>query len=448
MSRYTLVVTSCNRHDLLERTLRSFCMYAEEEPVETIIIEDGNLEQPAWFKSLGQLGWRRTWIKNEHRQGQIYAIDRAYQAVETELIFHLEDDWEFYAGDFIGRSKQILSANPHVSTVSVRSDNHHPVVQENGLTIQEPYWGGYWGGLTFNPGLRRKSDWTRLGGYGAHVGYGTSGLVHERTLSKQLLDDGNRIVVLTPGVCHHIGGNRSRAIEPLDRPPRILIAVPACERFDYGKWESKSDGSGYGIDIHTSGDNPRALAVRDTWWKDVAPFKSHCDARFFYGTLSRPPLADEILLGHGFDTYESLPRKTQAICRWAFENDYEYLFKCDDDTAVRVDGLVREILENPLFDYAGHINANCCTGGPGYFLGRRAMKTIAHAGNHTHWAEDRWVGEVLWNAGMRPLDLSKTHLSGFSNHWFNIDDVKDDTVTFHAVQPDEMRKWYERTRCS
>ena len=39
-------------------------------------------------------------IFNERRRGQILSIDRLYSTIDTEYIFHCEDDWEFYKKRF------------------------------------------------------------------------------------------------------------------------------------------------------------------------------------------------------------------------------------------------------------------------------------------------------------------------------------------------------------
>ena len=41
------------------------------------------------------------------------------------------------------------------------------------------------------------------------------------------------------------------------------------------------------------------------------------------------------------DDYASLPQKTRGFCRWALANaEFEYLFKCDDDTYICLDRLL------------------------------------------------------------------------------------------------------------
>lgn len=448
---YTLAITSCGRHDLLLQTITSFLQCVQNNPTETIILEDGPAPAPAWLDTLKPKLGNVRWINNVERMGQSYSIDRLYSEIKTELIFWCEDDWEFHESGFLNASFAILRDHPEISMVALRSDWNHPYVQQNGLLIAEPYWMGVWGGTCWNPGLRRLSDYKRFGSYGKHVGYGVEGLSHEKDWSKLHLDQGYRIAAL-PRHCRHIGGGRSRAIEPVRRIPRILIAVPACEKFDYGRWESSESPHynpahpAYGTDIHVSGDNPRVDAVRNTWFRDVEVFGDRVVARFFYGRPGpRTPSADSVLLDVE-DNYAALPAKTRAICEWALANDFDYVFKCDDDTAVYVDRLVREVLEH-RFDYAGYTHCNVCTGGPGYFLSRRGMRAVVVGGTADHWAEDVWTSKCVTADRINPCHLSG-HTPGYAAHWiwpngFDPKILNNDIVTLHAVQPEVMREWYE-----
>jgi Glycosyl transferase family 2 len=448
--RYTLAITSCNRHDLLERTLRSFVECTSHPPSETIILEDGNADKPAFldqiFPRLGKLKW----LKNGERRGQSYSIDRLYSELRDEYIFWCEDDWEFTEGHFLQPSKKILDENKDISMVALRSDWNHPLVKDpRGFEIAEPYWGGVWGGTCWNPGLRRLSDFKRFGSYGRHVGYGQHGLGHEKEWSKLHLDSGYRTACL-PRHCHHIGGERSKAIEQLEQKlPKILIAIPACHEFKYGRWESLESphydpaNEPYCKDIHISGANPRIDAVRETWWKDVTPFSHHVDAKFFYGSGANG--GDEVNLGIP-DDYAHLPHKTQAICRWALQRGYDYVAKFDDDTAVYVERLILELFQNPNLDYGGYLHGECCTGGPGYLLSRRAMQAIVEAGTPDFWAEDVWVSTVLARKNIYGTMLPG-HTPGFAAHWywpngFDKSKLASDVVTMHAVQPEMMRTWY------
>lgn len=466
-SQISMCVTSCNRHSLLKQTLESFYEVTDIEPQELIICEDSTTPQPEWTKTQE---WRRRglrWLSNESRMGQIYSCDRLMKEAKYPFVFWCEDDWDFQSTDFIRESKRILQTYPQIIQVSLRGHTGwHDLMDADDypkekFKIAVPYWRGTWGGLAFNPGLRRKSDYEKLGSYGKHVSYGTHGLGHEAQLSKKLLDQGYRIADLGREIVVHTGGTCSRAIEPLPPMPKLLIAIPACFAFEYGRWESEEsphynaakawNGVPYGSDIHISKPvNDRIDAIRETWAKDVEVFKDFVTIKFFYGEpqggFPRAPLSDEVFLSGVPDDYAGLPLKTVAICQWADREGFDWLYKGDDDTAVYVDRLIRELMEN-RHDYMGYCQAATCAGGPGYFLSKRALRLVATQGqNPDHWAEDVWVGKVL---GMNRIEgfMLGGHRPGFAAHYFfptGFDPATEpeDIVTMHALTPIDMKAWY------
>ena len=467
MPAYSLLVTSCDRDDLLERTIKTFIRTCDISPSEIVIINDGpDRPCPAFLNRYKHL--RLKWICNGERRGQIYSCDRLWIECKNDFAMWMEEDWAFTSGDFIKKSFDILE-HPEVLTVSLRGTecNGHPLVNDPRFPfkIQEQGWRGGWGNFSFNPGLRRKADWERIGSYGRQVGYGTHGLSHELALSKMYREMGFVIAVLPPYTPYvvHTGGGRSRAIEPLrTNPPKVLIAVPACHRFDYGPWESGEsphfnlskawEGKPYGTDIHISGDNPRISAVRETWARDVANHKN-ATMKFFYGhgPNNQPLKEDEVRLSVP-DDYGHLPQKTIAICQWALDNGFEYTLKCDDDSYVYVDRAMTEVCQ--FADFAGYINGGSCSGGCGYWLSRRAMEVVVKNPIGSHWAEDVTVGMIMKSAGISPVNLP-SHKPGFEAHWFMPDGfdpkkITPDIVCAHAVQPEVMREWYhyEQTRHS
>lgn len=162
----TMVLTSCNRLDLLERTIQSIPKETLDKIPNKILIDDSADIQ--CFSSLeieNKSGYLIGWdlLLNEEKLGQAASIDRAYSKVKTEYVFHCEDDWNFSDGDFIDRSLPILEKYDNVVQVTFRSDSPHPVcddVYEEG-TISEfqvliPGYNG-WPGFTYNPNLFRFS---------------------------------------------------------------------------------------------------------------------------------------------------------------------------------------------------------------------------------------------------------------------------------------------------
>ena len=407
-----MLVTSCDRYDLLKTTLESFYAVVDIEPQELIIYEDSPAEQPEWLKDFIWKQRGLKWISGRERRGQAFACARLIQEAKHDFVFWCEDDWFFQnrISPFMRESKEILNQHPHVIQVSLRGDTGwHPLVHEGALHTPEAYWRGVWGGWSWNPGLRRLSD-CRAIFPAVSQQIGQDGLKHEEALSKMLLDQGRRIADLNRPVVTHIGGGRSRAIEKLPTLPKILIAVPTCFSFDYEtRWEHKGNPE-YGKDMHVSGPNDQTQAVRETWGADVAAFEN-VDLRFFYGRprdgYPRQPLADEIFLECP-DAYGSLPKKTVGVCKYAADNGYKFVYKCDTDTYVNVEKLLIEILQNQ-FDYAGYLHGDVCSGGPGYLLSHWACKVIATQGNNpVHWAEDVHVANTLKNAGIKATDVVGT----------------------------------------
>ena len=448
----SMCVTSCNRHDLLKATLESFYAVVDIEPQELIVYEDSDAAMPEFLTDFiwKQRGLR--WLGGTGRRGQAFACARLIQEATKDFVFWCEDDWLFQnrISPFIRESRDILNNHPEVIQVSLRGNTGwHPLEARGALWIAAPNWRGCWGGWSWNPGLRRLSDCRAiLSDVSKHIG--RDGLTHEEALSKELLAHGRIIADLNRPIVTHLGNARSRAIEKLPPLPKILIAVPTCFKFDYEtRWEHKGNPE-YGKDMHVSGPNDQTQAVRETWGSDVASYPN-VDLRFFYGRpidgFPREPLPDEVFLDCP-DGYGSLPKKTVGVCKYATDNGYAVVFKCDTDTWVNLEMLLIEILQNQ-FDYAGYLHGGVCSGGPGYLLANHACRIVATQGNNPrHWAEDVHVSETLRNANIQPLMLPG-HRPGFSAHFFFGDGVAfdptkitEDVVTAHAVFPGQMRLWH------
>lgn len=460
---YCLGITSCSRHDLLEKTMESFARSVNIKPRVTVIVEDSDLPMPAflvndihrWTGSLSKI----IWLSNGMRRGQVFSVDKLITFIpkDIERLFILEDDWMCEKQLDLNAGFEILERYPKIGQVVYRNDWPHTLIDLppfEGFKVAQPYWRGSWGGWTFNPCLTRVNTVKQFGTYASQAGY-VNGLKHEEVFSKKFLDAGFRIAAL-PYNFRHIGSNRSRSIEPLPPASKILIAVPACDVFDYKKFESGDsphfnkatnfNQEPYGTNIHISHiKNDRIRAVRDTWAKDVAKFPN-VTFKFFYGTpFEREPLPDEVVLDVPSD-YEHLSHRTIAICKYAKDNGFDWVVKADDDTAIWVDKLVHEIT-GFTGDYGGYTNGKVASGGPSYILSRRAFTIIADLGTPSVWAEDVNTSKILFNHNIQVAHLDG-HKSGRSQHWFfgdkfDASKLNGSEVAIHAVQPEVMRDWYE-----
>ena len=175
-SDVTLVITSCNRFDLLKKTIESFSRNNTYPIREVIIIEDsGNFDinqniPNEWLEHTKIL-------VNEINLGQIKPIDKAYKHVTTDFIFHCEHDWLLNREGFIEDSIKILRSNKDIITVWLR-DIENDVIKNypfhfvcNEEIIDQIYFyklgstDSSWRGFTFNPTLKRKIDYELLGQY-------------------------------------------------------------------------------------------------------------------------------------------------------------------------------------------------------------------------------------------------------------------------------------------
>ena len=226
-SQITICLTSCARWDLLESTIKSLVQFWDgPKPKELLIYEDQDLSVQHFSTLFGFVnewlyfsGWHFTIYHG--KRGQLAAIDFIYSKVTTPYIFSTEDDWTTTKSGFIQKSLSILEENPMISQVWIREPNDrngHPAsgqVQKtsNGVKYQMMKTGfrGVWHGHSFNPGLRRLSDYQKLfpkGMYSDIHWSPSNPLQAEQLVGKQYFRHGYRAATLLEGYCKHIGNGR------------------------------------------------------------------------------------------------------------------------------------------------------------------------------------------------------------------------------------------------
>lgn len=209
MKEITLIITSCDRPDLLKITFDSIISTNTHPIKKYIIIEDS-----------GKLGIN-DFIKNDYpylpieivynnnRLGQLNSIDKVYSMVNTEYIFHCEEDWEFYKSGYIEYSLRILESDPKILSCWLREDN-----DTNGMPIDNDYkvfdsiqyrlmskgFRSVWHGFTLNPTLIRVSDYNLVKPYSQYL--------EEHFISIKYNDLGYRVAKCDGGFVRHIGWGR------------------------------------------------------------------------------------------------------------------------------------------------------------------------------------------------------------------------------------------------
>jgi glycosyltransferase involved in cell wall biosynthesis len=224
-SEVTVVITSCNRSDLLQKTIESFLKYNSYPIAEYIIIEDSGIEDINSDLISKYPSFK--WINSTKPGFQIRAIDEAYAMIKTKYVFHLEDDWETYKDGAIEQSIKILENNDKISAVMCRNHNlgvYH--MSDNPPLLN--CWGG-WGHYSFNPGLRRVSDYhtffkSSFYEFGKAQSATTS-LRVERKINDFYKNIGYKMALtLDPeGYIKHIGDNRH-----VKETPRDKIKIGLC----------------------------------------------------------------------------------------------------------------------------------------------------------------------------------------------------------------------------
>lgn len=167
----TMVLTSCNRPDLLKKTILSIPKETLDKIPTKILIDDStNQEWYSQLKEENENGYLKNWtvLYNQEKLGQPASIDKAYSYVKTKYVFHCEDDWYFDDGEFISRSIPILEKYDNIIQVTFRKDSPHPTedeVYEEGteseFSILIPGYNG-WPGFTYNPNLFKFSAYEEI----------------------------------------------------------------------------------------------------------------------------------------------------------------------------------------------------------------------------------------------------------------------------------------------
>lgn len=184
----------------------------------------------------------------------------------------------------------------------------------------------------------------------------------------------------------------------------------------------------------------RREAARETWLSH--PRSSGVECRFFLGGTNVPEQPDTVVLPVD-DSYEGLPGKVLAFFAHALEtSDFDWLFKCDDDTYVDLHRL-RE-LAVPGHDLVGNeflTERGTPSGGAGYLLSRRMVerlvqdRTIPLTGE-----EDVLIGKAAARHGAKVYATSRLcwHSGRFPGEG-------NDTVTSHWCSPERLHQ-IERLR--
>jgi len=220
MSNVSLVVTSFNRFDLLQKTIDSFNR-VNKYPVEVIIIDDSCSK--GMTRRIKENYSNYNIIFNDKNIGLIESIDKAYSQVKTPYIFHSEDDFEYFKSGFIENCLTVMESDPKIFRVGIRGHTHNPSLDPeikmvgsvayrlamfHSLEI-EAHRNQFWHGFGFQCGLIRKSAYDLVKPYSQYSDRSEFITVRECKIGTAYYNLGLLAVSLTEDYAKHTGGRRS-----------------------------------------------------------------------------------------------------------------------------------------------------------------------------------------------------------------------------------------------
>lgn len=197
MNQVTVVVTACDRLDLLERTMRSFLRHNTYYIHKFLFRDDSGVEK-IWddtFDLLDKMEIPFSWnLLKLGQMGQARSIDFMMKHVKTPYVFHLEDDWEFDRSEFIEDCFEVMDDRTLQVRVRHRDDGSAtqtvPFNEKADLCTNHLF--------SFNPHLRKTGIVHQFEGFNET----TLGDLMGKSLGAQTL-------WLKEGACRHIGAEKT-----------------------------------------------------------------------------------------------------------------------------------------------------------------------------------------------------------------------------------------------
>ena len=203
--KITACLTSCGRFNLLEETLDSF-FATNQYPIDEFLLSEDSCD-PSIIQKITDKYPQIKIFSDTVKRGQVYWIDYLYNEANNDYIFHMEDDWLFeYDNQYVDSSVTILENYPNIHQVWIRhqSDHNHNTVGEtlhiNGVEhriVNREFC--QWCGFSWNPALRRKSDYKKL------FPDGFKAIGSEYDCNLYIANLGYTATMLVNTTCKHIG---------------------------------------------------------------------------------------------------------------------------------------------------------------------------------------------------------------------------------------------------
>ena len=169
----TTYIISCNRLDLLDRTIKSF-LSTRDYPTKMVLID--NSAVPEVHSTLVEkYGTYCDVYSFPENRGIWWAMDFMVSICYTEYVFYLEEDWEFLLPGYLNTSKEILLKYREIGFVDISMrtfedegyDTYHKQLIDNKFFYKKPWRLSdkhlFWNGWAGAPNLKRRDDLIWLG---------------------------------------------------------------------------------------------------------------------------------------------------------------------------------------------------------------------------------------------------------------------------------------------
>jgi hypothetical protein len=125
-TKFTPVLTSCGRFDLLGDTVTSFTRHFD---VDRILIAEDSEDSVAAADFARAFPVANVRV-NLPKLGQMRSIDAHYATLSAPYVLHLEDDWGFTRSLDLDRVTDLLEARPEISVVCIAHRIYDPRFQK------------------------------------------------------------------------------------------------------------------------------------------------------------------------------------------------------------------------------------------------------------------------------------------------------------------------------
>lgn len=179
----------------------------------------------------------------------------------------------------------------------------------------------------------------------------------------------------------------------------------------------------------------RQQGVLTTWGSDALS-DPEVDLVFLVGDpdLHSPKRDGNTLFLPCPDDYWSLPQKTRWFCKWALTvPGWRWLFKCDDDSYVRIERLMAGSWSNAVIGCADGVGLHW-HGGAGYLVDPTAATAICNNMTAETGLEDQLARDAIQQAG-----LWFDHEPRFCFNCSQMPNPLNDGITCHYCSPVRLR---------